>query len=44
MNFVIIPSRKGPSRMLVYETSSKNAVRRIVPTKRLAKGQTGKEG
>ena len=37
VNFVIIPSRKGPSRMLVYETSSKNAVRRIVPTKRLAK-------
>ena len=37
VNYVIIPSRKEASRLLVYQTSSKNAVRRITPTKRLAK-------
>ena len=37
VNYVIIPSRKEASRLLVYQTSSKKAVRRITPTKRLAK-------
>ena len=43
VNFVIIPSRTGPSRMLVYETASKNAVKRIVPSKRLAKREKPKK-
>ena len=37
VNFAIIPSPKGTSKLLVYKTSSEKAVVRIVPTKRLAK-------
>ena len=43
VNYVIIPSRKEASRLLVYQTSSKNAVRRINPTKRLAKPDSTKK-
>ena len=31
VNFVIIPSKKNQSKMLVYQTSSDNAVRKITP-------------
>jgi len=43
INFVIIPSRNGPSRMLVYQTSSKNAVQRITPKKRSTKHEKSKK-
>jgi len=37
VNFVIIPSKKNQSKMLVYQTSSDNAVRKITPNIRNTK-------
>ena len=37
VNFVIIPSKKNQSKMLVYQTSSDNAVRKISPKLRNTK-------
>jgi hypothetical protein len=43
VNFVIIPSKRNQSKMLVYQTSSDNAVRKITPKIRNTKSSFTKK-
>ena len=43
VNFVIIPSKRNQSKMLVYQTSSDNAVRKITPKTRKTKSSFTKK-